>query len=68
MFSSNGNLEPSIITDEKPPSIQALRISKSAPWSKRNAIGTVVVLVVYHIMIAIGKRTGTIAKDDPDVA
>lgn len=32
------------------------------------AIGTVVVLVVYHVMKAIGKLTGTIAKDDPDVA
>ena len=32
------------------------------------AIGTVVVLVVYHLMKAIGKLTGTIAKDDPDVA
>ncbi|WP_421788048.1 uracil-xanthine permease family protein [Gardnerella sp. DNF01141] len=32
------------------------------------AIGTVVVLVVYHLMKSIGKLTGTIAKDDPDVA
>lgn len=32
------------------------------------AIGTVVVFVVYHVMKAIGKLTGTIAKDDPDVA
>lgn len=32
------------------------------------AIGTVVVLIVYHVMKAIGKLTGTIAKDDPDVA
>ena len=31
------------------------------------AIGTIVVLVMYHGLKAIGKATGTIAKDDPDV-
>ena len=31
------------------------------------AIGTIVVLVAYHGLKAIGKATGTIAKDDPDV-
>ncbi len=34
MFSCSGNLEPSIITELKPSSIQALQISKSSPWSK----------------------------------
>lgn len=32
------------------------------------AIGTIVVLVVYHLLKAIGKMTGTIEKDDPDIA
>ena len=32
------------------------------------AIGTVVVLVVYHLLKVIGKLTGTIAKNDPDIA
>ena len=31
------------------------------------AIGTIVVLVAYHGLKAIGKATGTIAKDDPDI-
>ena len=31
------------------------------------AIGTIAVLVVYHGLKAIGRATGTIAKDDPDV-
>ena len=31
------------------------------------AIGTIVILVAYHGLKAIGKATGTIAKDDPDV-
>ena len=31
------------------------------------AIGTVVILVAYHGLKAIGKATGTIAKDDPDI-
>lgn len=31
------------------------------------AIGTVVILVVYHGLKAIGKLTGTIDRDDPDV-
>ena len=31
------------------------------------AIGTVVLLVAYHGLKAIGKATGTIAKDDPDI-
>lgn len=31
------------------------------------AIGTIVVLVAYHGLKAIGKATGTIDKDDPDV-
>lgn len=31
------------------------------------AIGTVVVLVVYHLLKVIGKLTGTIAKNDPDI-
>ena len=31
------------------------------------AIGTIVILVAYHGLKAIGKATGTIAKDDPDI-
>ena len=31
------------------------------------AIGTVVILVAYHGLKAIGKATGTIDKDDPDI-
>ncbi len=31
------------------------------------AIGTIAVLVVYHGLKAIGKATGTIDKDDPDI-
>ena len=31
------------------------------------AIGTIVVLVAYHGLKAIGKATGTIEKDDPDI-
>ena len=31
------------------------------------AIGTIVVLVAYHGLKAIGKATGTIDKDDPDI-
>ena len=31
------------------------------------AIGTVVILVAYHGLKAIGKVTGTIDKDDPDI-
>lgn len=31
------------------------------------AIGTIVILVTYHGLKAIGKATGTIAKDDPDI-
>jgi len=31
------------------------------------AMGTIVVLVAYHGLKAIGKATGTIAKDDPDI-
>ena len=38
-FSSNGREEQSIITEEKPPSMQALQVSKSGPWSRCRAIG-----------------------------
>ncbi|MZL55859.1 nitrate reductase, partial [Bifidobacterium pseudocatenulatum] len=31
------------------------------------AIGTIVILVAYHGLKAIGKATGTFAKDDPDI-
>ena len=31
------------------------------------AIGTIVILVAYHGLKAIGKATGTIEKDDPDI-
>ena len=31
------------------------------------AIGTIAVLVAYHGLKAIGKATGTIEKDDPDI-
>ena len=31
------------------------------------AIGTVVILVAYHGLKAIGKATGTIDRDDPDI-
>ena len=31
--------EQSIITEEKPPSMQALQVSKSGPWSRCRAIG-----------------------------
>ena len=34
IFSSNGNLEPSIITDVNPSSTHFLHISKSSPWSR----------------------------------
>lgn len=32
------------------------------------ALGTIVVLVVYHLLKAIGKLTGTIEHNDPDIA
>ena len=31
------------------------------------AIGTIVILVSYHGLKAIGKATGTIDKSDPDI-
>ena len=34
MFSSNGYLEPSIITEVKPSSTHFLQMSKSSPWSR----------------------------------
>lgn len=38
-LSSKLRADPSIITDVKPPSMQVLQISKSAPWSRCSAIG-----------------------------
>ena len=39
MFSANGLEEASIITEVKPPSMQALQVSKSGPWSRCSAMG-----------------------------
>ena len=40
IFSAYGRCEPSIITDEKPYSMQLWQSSKLSPWSKCNTIGT----------------------------
>ena len=52
---------------DKPINIMVAAIAFNGISFNGIAIGTVVILVAYHGLKAIGKATGTIAKDDPDI-
>ena len=67
MFSSNGSLLASIMTDEKPISIARLHMSKLPPWSRCNAILLFGVMFAPRI-IPISMSSPIYFKADSDTA